>query len=42
VDDRRRSYRLTSAGRALLKAEAARLETAVALARTRRVLPKKA
>jgi DNA-binding PadR family transcriptional regulator len=41
-DDRRRSYRLTAAGRALLKAEAARLESAVALARTRRVLPKKA
>jgi DNA-binding PadR family transcriptional regulator len=42
ADDRRRSYRLTAAGRALLKAEAARLESAVALARTRRVLPKKA
>jgi DNA-binding PadR family transcriptional regulator len=41
-DDRRRSYRLTAAGRALLKAEAARLASAVALARTRRVLPKKA
>jgi DNA-binding PadR family transcriptional regulator len=42
ADDRRRSYRLTAAGRALLKAEAARMESAVALARTRRVLPKKA
>jgi DNA-binding PadR family transcriptional regulator len=42
VDDRRRSYRLTASGRTLLKAEAARLESAVALARSRRVLAKKA
>lgn len=42
VDDRRRCYRLTTAGRDLLKAEAARLASAVALARTRRVLPRKA
>ena len=41
-DDRRRYYRLTTAGRALLKAEAARLEAAVGLARERRVLPRKA
>jgi DNA-binding PadR family transcriptional regulator len=42
ADDRRRSYRLTTSGRTLLKAEAARLESAVTLARSRRVLPKKA
>ena len=41
-DDRRRAYRLTPSGRALLKAEASRLASAVALARTRRVLAKKA
>jgi DNA-binding PadR family transcriptional regulator len=39
-DERRRYYRLTPAGRALLKAEAARLEAAVGLARARRVLPR--
>jgi DNA-binding PadR family transcriptional regulator len=39
-DERRRYYRLTPAGRGLLKAEAARLEAAVGLARARRVLPK--
>ena len=41
-DERRRYYRLTASGRALLKAEAARLEAAVGLARARRVLPRKA
>ena len=41
-DDRRRYYRLTPAGRELLRAEAARLEAAVSLARARRVLPRKA
>ena len=41
-DERRRYYHLTPAGRDLLKAEAARLEAAVGLARARRVLPKKA
>jgi DNA-binding PadR family transcriptional regulator len=41
-DERRRYYRLTAAGRELLRAEAARLEAAVSLARARRVLPKKA
>jgi DNA-binding PadR family transcriptional regulator len=41
-DERRRYYRLTTAGRALLKAEAARLEAAVGLARARRVLSKRA
>jgi DNA-binding PadR family transcriptional regulator len=41
-DERRRYYRLTPAGRELLRAEAARLEAAVSLARTRRVLPRKA
>ncbi len=41
-DERRRYYRLTAAGRDLLKAEAARLEAAVGHARARRVLPRKA
>jgi len=41
-DERRRYYRLTANGRALLKAEASRLEAAVGLARSRRVLPRKA
>ena len=41
-DPRRRYYRLTADGRALLKAEAARLEAAVGLARSRRVLPRRA
>jgi DNA-binding PadR family transcriptional regulator len=41
-DERRKYYRLTHAGRALLKAEASRLEAAVGLARSRRVLSKKA
>jgi DNA-binding PadR family transcriptional regulator len=41
-DERRRYYRLTAAGRDLLRAEAARLEAAVGLARARRVLPGKA
>ncbi len=40
-DQRRRYYRMTTAGRALLRAEARRLETAVGLARARRVLPRK-
>ncbi len=39
ADERRRVYRLTSSGRTLLKAEAARLEAAVGLAR--RVLTRK-
>lgn len=41
-DERRRNYRLTANGRALLKAEASRLEAAVGLARSRKVLPRKA
>ena len=41
-DERRRYYRLTSSGRELLRAEAGRLDAAVNLARTRRVLPRKA
>lgn len=41
-DERRKYYRLTAAGRGLLKAEASRLEAAVGLARSRRVLSKKA
>lgn len=41
-DERRKYYRLTADGRALLRAEASRLEAAVGLARTRRVLSKKA
>jgi DNA-binding PadR family transcriptional regulator len=41
-DERRKYYRLTPTGRALLKAEATRLEAAVGLARSRRVLSKKA
>jgi DNA-binding PadR family transcriptional regulator len=41
-DERRRYYRLTAAGRELLRAEAARLDAAVNLARARRVLPRKA
>lgn len=41
-DERRRYYRLTAEGRALLTAEAARLEAAVGLARARHVLSKKA
>ena len=40
-DERRRVYRLTAVGRALLKAEATRLEAAVGLARSRRVLTRK-
>lgn len=39
--ERRRYYRLTPAGRALLRTEAARLEAAVSLARSRRVLPRR-
>ena len=41
ADERRRYYRLTSSGRDLLKAEAGRLEAAVGLARSRRVLPRR-
>jgi DNA-binding PadR family transcriptional regulator len=41
-DERRKYYRLTANGRGLLKAEASRLEAAVGLARSRRVLSKKA
>ncbi len=41
-DERRRYYRLTADGRALLKAEASRLEAAVGLARSRKVLSRKA
>lgn len=40
-DPRRRYYRLTPAGRQLLRAEAARLESAVGLARARRILPRR-
>ncbi|MEZ5319660.1 MAG: PadR family transcriptional regulator [Vicinamibacterales bacterium] len=42
TDERRRYYRLTPDGRELLRREAARLEAAVGLARSRRVLPRKA
>jgi DNA-binding PadR family transcriptional regulator len=41
-DDRRKVYRLTADGRAVVKAEAARLEAAVGLARSLKVLGKKA
>jgi DNA-binding PadR family transcriptional regulator len=41
-DERRKYYRLTAEGRGLLRAEASRLEAAVGLARSRRVLSKKA
>jgi DNA-binding PadR family transcriptional regulator len=42
-DERRRYYRVTPHGRAVLEAEARRLETLVALARDKRVLkPRKA
>jgi DNA-binding PadR family transcriptional regulator len=42
-DERRRYYRVTTHGRAVLEAEARRLETLVALARDKRVLkPRKA
>jgi len=41
-DERRRYYALTEAGKALLRAEAARLEAAVGLARARHVLSRKA
>ena len=41
-DERRRYYRMTTTGRDLLRAEAARLDAAVGLARARRVLPRKA
>ena len=41
ADERRRVYRLTASGRVLLKAEASRLEAAVGLARSRRVLTRK-
>jgi DNA-binding PadR family transcriptional regulator len=41
-DERRRYYRLTADGKNLLRAEAARMEAAVGLARSRRVLAKKA
>jgi DNA-binding PadR family transcriptional regulator len=39
-DARRRYYALTSLGRAVVTAEAARLEAAVAVARARNVLPR--
>ena len=41
-DGRRRYYRLTTPGKALLRAEACRLEAAVGLARSRKVLSKRA
>lgn len=41
-DERRRYYQLTAAGRDLLRAEASRLEAAVGLARSRRVLSRRA
>ena len=37
-DERRKYYRLTSGGLSVIKAEAARLDAAVSLARTRKVL----
>ena len=40
-DERRRYYRLTDAGRAVARAEVDRLESAVAAARERRLVPKK-
>jgi DNA-binding PadR family transcriptional regulator len=40
-DERRRFYRLTAVGRSVLEAEARRLEAAVKLARSRRVLAPK-
>jgi len=40
-DERRRFYRLTAFGRSVLQAEARRLEAAVKLARSRRVLTPK-
>jgi DNA-binding PadR family transcriptional regulator len=39
ADERRRHYRITSAGRRALKAEAARLADVVTLARARKLLP---
>lgn len=39
-DERRRYYELTAFGREVMKAEARRLEAAVALARQKRVLPR--
>jgi DNA-binding PadR family transcriptional regulator len=41
-DERRRYYGLTPLGRAVVQAESRRLERMVALARTRRMLPKNA
>lgn len=41
-DERRKYYRLTAEGLAVVKAEATRLEAAVGLARTRKVLSRKA
>jgi DNA-binding PadR family transcriptional regulator len=41
-DERRRYYALTAIGRAVVQAEARRLESMVALARSRRLLPKPA
>lgn len=41
-DERRRYYALTSLGRAVLQAEAQRMEQMVKLARSRRMLPKPA
>jgi DNA-binding PadR family transcriptional regulator len=38
-DDRRRTYRITKAGRAIARAEAERLADQVAAARARRLLP---
>jgi len=40
VDERRRYYRLTKAGREALRAEASRLEALVRAARAQRILPR--
>jgi DNA-binding PadR family transcriptional regulator len=40
-DERRKYYRLTANGRQLVRAEAARLEAAVSLARARKVLTRR-
>jgi DNA-binding PadR family transcriptional regulator len=39
ADERRRSYRITAAGRKALKSEAARLANVVTLVRARKLLP---
>jgi DNA-binding PadR family transcriptional regulator len=39
-DERRRYYRLTEFGRAVAKAEASRMETALGMARAKKLIPK--